>query len=440
MTNSETYAEKFSRVTAQTPFHQLPEQQREFLRRWALEFRFTEQELRRLVEIAVDLAMWGESSIVEVWPPAPAAELPPKERRRRLLEALRGHREQLRSTPKRYGVAVDSIGSGQYRIRSGAKERERLGLGWCPVASERTRCCNLLTLDAVENCGFACSYCSIQSFYHDDQIHFDSGFAEKLEALEIDRSRVYHIGTGQSSDSLMWGNRFGVLDALMAFARRHHNVILELKTKSKNIAYLLKNPIPPNVICTWSLNPQAVIDHEEQLTASLEERLRAARRVAERGVLVGFHLHPMIHYADWREEYGALCARLLEEFDPAQVALISLGTLTFTKAVLRQIRAGGFRSRILQMPLVESDGKFSYPEEIKLELFTHAFRSLAPWHERVFFYLCMENQRLWWPVLGHDYSSNRAFEEAMKVSYLEKIRRAGAKQARICIRQNAISS
>ena len=78
------------------------------------------------------------------------------------------------------------------------------------------------------------------------------------------------------------------------------------------------------------------------------------------------------------------------------------------------------------MPLTESDGKLSYPDGIKLEMFSHAYRSFASWHGRVFFYLCMENRRLWQPVFGVEYPSNQAFEEAMKASYLQKIRRMGA--------------
>jgi spore photoproduct lyase len=421
MVSLASYAEKFSRIAAQTPFGHLPPEQQDFLRKQALEYRFSQQELRQLAEIGVDLNMWGESSIVEVWPEPPAADLPRKQRRRRVVGVLRRFRERLRCGPKDYRVPLESLRSGRYRIRSGERDRHNPGLGSCPVASERTRCCNLLTLDAVENCGFGCSYCSIQSFYHDDKIHFDSGFADKLGALVLDPDRTYHIGTGQSSDSLMWGNRFGVLDALMDFARSHPNVILELKTKSKNVAYLLRNPIPRNVICTWSLNPPAIIRNEEHLTAGLDDRLAAARRVADRGIVVGFHFHPMVHYADWRADYVALFARVEEGFEPSEVALVSLGTLTFTKSVIRRIRGGGLRTRILQMPLTESGGKLSYPDEVKLEMFSHAYRSLASWHGRVFFYLCMESHRLWRPVFGFEYSSNRVLEEAMKASYLEKI-------------------
>ncbi len=422
MRSPESYKDRFHRIAEQTPFGRLPGEQREFVYRKALDFRFSHQELREISEIGVDLNTWGAPSLIDAWPEAFASDLPPRQRRALIVAALRRHAEDLRNTPKQYETPTSARSPARYRIRFSDRGRGNLGLGLCPVASERTRCCNLLTLDAVENCGFGCSYCSIQSFYHDDEIHFDSTFADRLEALELDPERIYHIGTGQSSDSLMWGNRFGLLDALTDFARRHPNVILELKTKSKNISYLLKNPIPPNLICTWSLNPQRIIENEEQRTAGLAERLAAARRVADRGILVGFHFHPMVHYAGWEADYSDLFHRVEEGFDPSEVALASLGTLTFTKSVIRRIRNGGLQTRILQMPLTESDGKLSYPEEIKLRMFSHAYGSLSAWHDRVFFYLCMENQRLWHPVFGFDYPSNQAFEEAMKASYLAKIR------------------
>jgi spore photoproduct lyase len=401
---------------------QLASDQRDFLLQQARDYRFTQQELKQLCDIAVDLGMWEADSLESIWPDAIERRFTPKQRRQLLLKQVRCHWQSLKEKPFRYPEIPVSNGYSAQRIKRISVDKEQLGLGYCPVASKRTRCCNLLTLDAVENCGFDCSYCSIQSFYHGDEVRFDSRFAEKLAALEIDPQRIYHIGTGQSSDSLMWGNQGGMLDALLTFAERHPNVILELKTKSKNINHLLKNRVPPNVLCTWSLNPQVVIANEEHLTASLDERLGAARRLADKGVLVGFHFHPMIRYDAWQDGYGALFQQLTGTFDSNEVALVSLGTLTYIKPVIRQLRERpGFKSHILQMPMVEADGKLSYPESIKQEMFGFAYRSLAAWHGRVFFYLCMENPRLWQPVFGYDYPSNQAFEEAMKQSYLEKI-------------------
>ncbi len=422
MSETVSYHEKLPELMHEAGAARLSGELQTFLRGQALDYRFTQQELKQLCDIAVDLAMWGEEAIDRIWPVPPRVGLGPKQRRQQLLQRLLGHWRALRERPVRYPEVPPSDGYSAQRIRRIEVEQDRLGLGSCPVASMRTRCCNLQTLDAVENCGFDCSYCSIQSFYHGDEVRFDSRFPEKLATLEIDPRRSYHIGTGQSSDSLMWGNQAGILDALLDFAARHPNVILELKTKSKNIAHLLKRELPPNLLCTWSLNPQTVIANEEHLTASLDDRLDAARRLADKGVLVGFHFHPMIRYQGWQADYGALFKRLTGSFDTDEVALVSLGTLTYIKPVIKQLRQrAGFRSRILQMPLVEADGKLSYPEAIKRELFSFAYHSLTPWHGQVFFYLCMENPSLWRPVFGHEFPSNEAFEEAMMASYLQKI-------------------
>ena len=101
--------------------------------------------------------------------------------------------------------------------------------------------------------------------------------------------------------------------------------------------------------------------------------------------------------------------------------MISLGTLTFIKPVIKQIRSRRFKSKILQMPLIECDGKLSYPDDIKRELFCFAYNSLEDWHDQIYFYLCMENHKLWKSVLGFEYHSNEEFESAMKQSYAEKI-------------------
>jgi spore photoproduct lyase len=70
----------------------------------------------------------------------------------------------------------------------------------------------------------------------------------------------------------------------------------------------------------------------------------------------------------------------------------------------------------------ETAGKLSYPPEIKLELFNHAYNSFSQrWHDEVFFYLCMEDQALWQQIFGHEYSSNTEFEQAMKSHYMQKI-------------------
>ncbi len=419
-----SYSEKFDQIVSQTTFGLLPESEQLFVREKAHDFRFTQQELRIVSEMALDRKQWKESPLSSQWKRIQEEYehiADTAQKKKRLISSLTDVHYKLKSGIKSYGSLSSSDKPVTLKPVLKTTVKPGLGLGRCPVASEKTRCCNLLTLDAVEKCGFDCSYCSIQSFYHGNEVVFDNDFSKKLAQLKLDPNKTYHVGTGQSSDSLMWGNHNGVLEALTDFAERHPNVILELKTKSRNIGWLMENSIPENMIVTWSLNPQTIIDHEEHLSASLEQRITSARRMADKGCIVGFHFHPIVFYEGWQEEYTQIGERLSQEFDPQEVALVSMGTLTYTRSVMKTIRRRDLTSKILQMPMEEIAGKYSYPLEVKLDMFRGVYNSLSKWHGEVFFYLCMEAQSLWMPVFGYEYEDNLTFEAAMKASYFGKI-------------------
>lgn len=411
----EDYRTKFEKHKQNTHFAKLSPLESEFLTQKAFAYKFTFQELKQLVDMAVDLQMWDEKPLHVVWEDF-------ENNKKKTLLHVKRHYQDLQTKPKSYKDFGASAHFKRETFAFEATAKEGFGLGLCPVASPKTRCCNLLTLDAVQSCGFDCSYCSIQSFYNEGKVVFDTNFAKKLQALKLDTNKTYHIGTGQSSDSLMWGNRHGILDALFDFARKNRNVILELKTKSDNIGYLLENEVPKNILCTWSINTETIIENEEHLSASLDKRIASARRLANKGVLVGFHFHPIVVYEDYLQEYRAVIKELVNTFSPKEVALVSLGTLTFIKPVIKKLRKRNFKSKILQMPLEEAGGKQSYPLYIKEEMFQGIYEAFTPWHKKVYFYMCMEDESLWKKVFGYEYASNEAMEEDMIKNYTSKIK------------------
>ena len=383
-------------------------------------YNFTVQQKKILEDIKKDFLMWNECDFDAIFPNEYLEKYEGKQQAKKIFEYYVKNHQELLEKPNDY-EQFKNIKYSPRKYSFELIEKEGLGLGSCPVASEGTRCCNLLTLDAVESCGFDCSYCSIQSFYNENKIGFDKDFKSKIENLVLNPDEIYHIGTGQSSDSLMWGNRNGILDTLFAFARKYPNVILEFKTKSSNISYFEEAPVPKNIIVTWSLNTQMIIDNEEHLTASLDERIESARKLANKGILVGFHFHPIVVYKNYLEEYQAVAKRLIETFTPDEVVLISMGTLTFIKPVIKKLRERELKTKILQMPFEDINGKKSYPIEVKKEMFQTLYESFAPWHHKVYFYLCMEAHSLWKDVFGYEYGSNNQMEEMMKMSYMEKI-------------------
>lgn len=290
----------------------------------------------------------------------------------------------------------------------------------CPVDGEKTRCCRLRTLDVIQQCGFGCAYCSVQAFYNKNQIKIIAPLEEKLNALKIDET-IWHIGTGQASDSLLYGDDYSTLTSLASFCLKHDEIVLELKSKADRKDIFNKS-WPKNMVFTWSVNAPTIIEKEEHYTAQLNGRIEAARKAVENGNKVGFHIHPIFYFKGWREEYKEVVDKITSTFSPDDIVMISMGTLVFTKAVMQNLRENGHRSRVLEMPLTKTAGKYSYPLEIKKEMFSTIYSYFPEkFKENVFFYLCMEDPSLWKPVLQREYSSDSEFENDMKKAYYKKL-------------------
>ena len=400
-------------------FRYLPDTSKEKISTLLSRYRFSESQKLEIVKEEADLLQWKEPSYIDK---APYDAIDGRKDGRKgdaYIKGMREYTSKLRSEETDYSAFHPCTPP---RSKHGVKEIEKdvvLGRCPCPVDGEKTRCCNLRTLDAVEQCAFSCSYCSVQAFYSENEIHAISGLKEKLLSLELDPS-VWHIGTGQASDSLLLGDDHGTLSALAAFAERHPDVIIELKSKSKRNVFTRK--WPRNMFFSWSLNAPTRIEKEEHLTASLEERLEDAERARDNGAVVGFHIHPMVYFRGWEDEYSAIAEEIERRFSPDDLYAISIGTLTFTKAVIRKLRQRGAESRVLEMELTEAAGKYSYPLEAKKRMFSTVFSAFSErFRKDVFFYLCMEDPSLWLPVLGREYRNDREFEEDMKSHYLAKL-------------------
>ena len=398
-------------------FSSLPSPVREKLDSLFSSIHFTRSERLEIVKEEADLLEWKEESFALSHPFTSKG----KDGRdgERYISELRRHMKKLRESETDYSNFFPQKRSQGKTKKLMSDQKLVLSRCPCPVDGEKTRCCKLRTLDAVMQCAFGCSYCSIQAFYNENEIRIVSNLREKLERMEIGDD-VWHIGTGQASDSLLLGDDYGTLSALATFAEKHPNIVLEMKSKAGRDVF--NRPWPRNMVFTWSLNAPTIIEKEEHFTASLSERLRMAQKARDNGNLVGFHIHPMFYFKGWEKEYGEVVEAIVSNFRPEEICMIGIGTLTFTKAVIKRLREMGQESKVLQMELTEAAGKYSYPLDKKEKMFRHIYASFPEEYRKgVFFYLCMEDPTLWKPVLEREYSSDKEFEMDMKKNYLRKI-------------------
>lgn len=381
-------------------------------------YHFSQNEKLEIIKTYADLRMWKEELSIDF---AKIDKCSTGQRAKVFMEELRSCLKTLRIKPD-YSNFNPELGSLK-KVKDIIKQPSPstlLGKCPCPVDGEKTRCCKLTTLDAIMGCPFGCAYCSIASFYNSEAITVPNNLNERLDSLELDKS-IWHIGTGQSSDSLVFADDFKTLTALGNFARKHPHLVIELKTKSCRTDFLNLN-LPKNILFSWSINAQSIIEKEEHFTASLAQRIKAAKTISEQGYLVGFHIHPIVYFQGWEEEYKKVVSLITENFIPEQLCMVALGTLTFTKANLQRLRVEGKPTKVLELPLTLTAGKYSYPLSVKKEFFSKIYSYFPKEYKKeVFFYLCMEDPSLWLPVFGREYKNDQEFADDMKTKYLSKI-------------------
>jgi len=275
----------------------------------------------------------------------------------------------------------------------------------CP-GSEGQVCCNYFVINFASNCPMDCSYCYLQEYLADNSqlkvfSNVDDLIDEADRVLKTHRAIFFRVGTGEITDSLAMEPLTGMVGELIPYFAEQPNVLLELKTKSDQVDSLLNLDPKGRIVVAWSMNPQVVIDRDEADTASMSERLAAARRCQEAGYRLGFHFDPMIEYPGWEADYERMLDEVFATIDWRKMSWLSLGVLRNTPGLKRAMRERFPRSELLTGEQVLCpDGKLRYFQPLRVEM----YRKMVGWIRRaaptVKIYLCMESMEVWRQVFG----------------------------------------
>lgn len=273
----------------------------------------------------------------------------------------------------------------------------------CPGATQKKvlTCCNYHILNLGSQCDFNCSYCYLQSYLKSPLLqiytNLDQALAELKEMATGREHLPFRVGTGEIIDSLSLDPLTLYSRDLIEFFRQYPKWTLEFKTKSHHVDQFLDCEHAGNVVVSWSINPAEVIEHEEHGTARLHERLAAARKCRDRGFPIAFHLDPIIWTPNWKEQYLRLIDALTLEFKPADIHVISMGSLRFQPEQRHMMRERfGMQSWVVQAEMHPSEGgKLRYDSRLRQEMLqtlVKAFKEKDPAY-RIFF--CMETPETW---------------------------------------------
>jgi spore photoproduct lyase len=307
-------------------------------------------------------------------------------------------------SPSRSTVTRDGFGAAKRRLYLTQHKGDFLKK--CP-GSDGQVCCNYFVINFASNCPMDCSYCYLQEYLADNAelkvfSNVDDLIDETDRMVSRHRGVFFRIGTGEITDSLALEPYTGMVRELIPYFAEQPNVLLELKTKSDCVENLLGLDPKGRIVVAWSLNPQAVIDRDEHFTASLSDRLNAARRCQEAGYRLGFHFDPMIEYPGWETDYQELIEQTFATIDWRHLAWVSLGVLRDTPGLKRTMRERFPRTGLLTGEQVLCpDGKLRYFQPLRVAMYRRMVRWMRRAAPLVKIYLCMESREVWEQVFGH---------------------------------------
>ncbi len=296
----------------------------------------------------------------------------------------------------------------------------------CPGAGAEI-CCNYIVINYALNCHFDCTYCVLQAFLNNPALTIYTNLEDLIhevhEKVASEPARTFRVGTGETADSLALDDITFYSRRLVPFFKSLPNAVLELKTKSTIIANLQELDHGGHTIISWSVNPERVIRQEELRTASLEERLIAARKCQEWGYPVGLHFDPLIYYEGWERDYEEVVRKIFKWLEPDGISWISLGCLRFTPHLKVIVRQRFPRSAVPYGEFVPGNhGKLRYFRPIRDEMYARLRDLIGESAPQVFVYLCMENRAVWERSFGKAPASSDDLAGAMDLVALGKVR------------------
>ena len=167
-----------------------------------------------------------------------------------------------------------------------------------------------------------------------------------------------------------------------------------LLTKSDNIKNLLTVTPHPQVVVSWSLNSQAMIDAHEHGTASLTERIQAAQACQRHGYRIRYRIDPGILYPGWKFGYAQLIEQALTATQPENITLGMLRLLPgHIPFIQKTYQINSFSKKTL--PDKALDGKLRYHASQRIEFYRYLIETIRSFDTEVSISLCRETPAVW---------------------------------------------
>jgi len=267
---------------------------------------------------------------------------------------------------------------------------------------EGNTCPNYWHFSVYGFCPYGCRYCYLsgtQGVWFSPTVKIYLNLSEIIREIDRQANRLatptaFYLGKLQ--DGLALDPLTGYSTVLVPFFARHPYARQIVLTKSDSVERLLELDHGGNTMLSWSLNPPEIAERYESNVPSVERRIAAMKRCAERGYPVRAVIMPVIAHGDWVRLYSDFLQDLLSRVN---VQRLTLGGICIYKHARLLMEGWLGRDNVISRNIADSqpraDGRTRYSPEFRATLYTRliaAARSVRPDLEIA---LCLDEPAVW---------------------------------------------
>ncbi|MFZ5824899.1 MAG: spore photoproduct lyase [Bacillota bacterium] len=233
-------------------------------------------------------------------------------------------------------------------------------------------------LPLAGGCPGACQYCYLASTFEMKPfvrlyVNLEEILAEAADKIRARAPETTYFEGSSTSDTLALEHLGSSIARSVEFFAAQEHGRFRFVTKFNTVDGLLHLDHRGHTKIRFSINSPHVIRHFEQHTASLAERIEAARKVADAGYPLGIIVAPIMRHEGWLEGYSEALEQLREGLGPHATGPVTFELIQhrFTPKSKRIILAAYPKTRL---PLEETErvlkagkfpgaGKYVYPRE-----------------------------------------------------------------------------
>ena len=189
-----------------------------------------------------------------------------------------------------------------------------------------------------------CHYCYLQTTlgskpYIRTYVNLDEIFDQATKYIEERKPEITRFEAACTSDIVGIDHLTHSLKRTIEFIGQTEYGRLRFVTKFHHVDHLLDAKHNGKTRFRFSVNSRYVIKHFEPGTSSFDERLEAARKVANAGYPLGFIVAPIYMHEDWEEGYYELFERLSNSLQGVNLTNLTFELIQhrFTKPAKRVI-------------------------------------------------------------------------------------------------------